>query len=186
MPGEAYYEGAHSLTFSKGTRVPSGKRTGYLQGYNTWTTWHLIPTSKPVVAGPSPKTNYIEIPGRDGAIDMSTYLTGGIVFGARSGSWEFIIDNGWEHWETTRRDIYEKLHGQEFKVVLEDVPMQYWTGRVAISDYKAEQANNKVTINYVLDPYSHSVLLPSDQWLWDPFNFETDRTDGVGREEARL
>lgn len=186
MPGEAWYEGAHSLTFSDGTRETSGKRTGYLKGYNTWTTWHLIPTSKPVVAGPSPKTSYVEIPGRHGALDLSTYLTGGIVFGSRSGSWEFVIDNGWAHWDTIRRDLYTKLHGKEFKIVLEDVPMWYWTGRVAVSDYKAEGSNNKVTINYVLDPYAKSVLGVNDAWLWDPFNFETDNVNGAYRGEDVL
>lgn len=181
MPGDAWYEGAHSLTFSDGTKETSGTRTGYLKGYNTWSTWHLIPTSKPVVASPKSVTNYIEIPGRHGAIDLSTFLTGDIVYGQRSGSWEFIIDNGWEHWETTRQRLYSLLHGKYFHIVLEDVPMRYWLGRLAVNDYKPDAANNKVTLNYVLDPYSYPVLGANDDWLWDPFNFETDYTDGRER-----
>ena len=185
MPGEAWYEGAHSLTFSTGEKETSGKRTGHLKGYNTWDTWHLIPTSKPVVASPQPKTNYIEIPGRHGALDLSTYLTGGMVFGQRSGSWEFVIDNGWEHWETIRRSLYEKLHGQQFKIVLEDVPLWYWFGRVSINEFQSDEANNRITLDYAVDPYCYSVLEDSDAWLWDPFNFETDYTDGTHR-EAKL
>ena len=184
MPGEAWYEGAHSLTFSDGTKETSGARTGYLKGYNTWDTWHLIPTSKPLVASPAPKTNYIEIPGRHGAIDLSEWLTGGMVFGQRSGSWEFVVDNGWEYWEDIRQSLYEKLHGKEFRIVLEDVPMRYWKGRLAINEYKSENGYNSVSINYVVEPYSYPVLDPGDDWLWDPFNFETDYTDGRDRVEA--
>lgn len=183
MPGEAWYEGAHSLTFSDGTKETSGSRTGYLKGLNTWDTWHLIPTSKPVVAGPEPKMNFIEIPGRHGALDLSTYLTGGMVFGQRTGSWEFIIDNGWEYWETTRQAIYEALHGKEFHVVLEDNPMWYWLGRISISEYRPDASNNRVTLNYAFEPYSYSVLGAGNDWLWDPFNFETDYTDGRERGE---
>lgn len=186
MAGEAWYEGAHSLTFSNGAKVTSGKRRGYLTGYNTWTTWHLIPTSKPVIATPAPKTNFIEIPGRNGSVDLTTYLTGGVVFGPRSGSWEFIIDNGWEYWETTRKNLYSAIHGQVFKIVFEDNPSWYWDGRLSIADYKPEEANNKITINYVIEPYSHAVLATDAAWLWDPFNFETDYTDGRERQEARL
>lgn len=181
MPGDAWYEGAHSLTFSDGTKETSGKRTGYLKGYNTWDTWHLIPTSKPVVATPPVKTNYVEIPGRNGAIDLSTYLTGAIVYGPRSGSWEFIIDNNWEDWETIRQSLHSILHGAQFKVVLEDVPMRYWLGRISINEYKSDPANNKITLNYAFDSYSYPVLDPQDDWLWDPFNFETDYTDGRER-----
>lgn len=184
MPGEAWYEGVHSLTFSTGERETSGPRIGYLSGFNTWTTWHLIPTSKPVVASPQPRTNYVEIPGRDGALDLSLYLTNQMTFGQRSGSWEFVIDNGWETWEATRYKLYKDLHGKKFYIVLEDVPEWYWIGRISVSDYKPGNANNQVTLDYVIEPRSF-YLFSGDDWLWDPFNFETDTTDGSDK-EARL
>lgn len=182
MPGEAVYNGSHSITFSNGEKETTGPKAGYLKGFNTWDAWHLIPASKPVVSGPQPRTSYIEIPGRNGAIDFSTYLTGDITFGSRSGSWEFIIDNGWEHWDTIRQNLYRDIHGKEFKIVLEDVPTWYWVGRVSISDYQAGEHNNTVTLNYVVEPYCYSLFSSEDDWLWDPFNFETDYTDGTGRE----
>lgn len=182
MLGEASYEGAHSITFSTGEKETEGPKAGYLKGLNTWDAWHLIPTSKPIVAGPQPRTNYIEIPGRDGAIDFSTYLTGNISYGPRSGSWEFAIDNGWEGWEAIRQKLYQDLHGKEYWIVLEDNPTWYWVGRVSISDYKPESNYNAVTINYVVEPRCYSIFSGEDSWLWDPFNFETDYTDGTGRE----
>ena len=167
MPGEAWYEGAHSLTFSDGTK--DGR--GFLTGFNTWGTWHLIPTSKPIVAAPQPKTNYVEIPGRDGAIDFSTFLTGEIVYGQRSGSWEFVQDNGWQPWNVAWLDIFHKLHGKEFYVVLEDDPEFYYSGRLSINEFRSDASNNRITIDYVLDAYKKSIR---GAWKWDPFNFETD------------
>ena len=185
MAGEAWYSGAHSITFSDGTKHATGKRTGYLKGKNTWNDWHLIPTSRPDIASPGVNTTYVEIPGRSGALDLTTYLTGGPTYGQRSGSWEFIVDNGWENWETIRSAIMKYLHGKTYKVVLEDVPMRYWQGRFSMNSYKSDSLASKVVIDYTLEPYSYPVLDANDDWLWDPFSFETDYTDGRER-VARL
>ena len=47
----------HSITF--GT-VSNGQITGK----NTWTDWHLIPSSRPVVSQAAPQTSMMEVPGR--------------------------------------------------------------------------------------------------------------------------
>ena len=53
-----------------------------------------------------------------------------------------------------------------------------------MNDWKCEANFSKVTINYVLNPYKCYIQGDSELWLWDPFNFETDRTDMF--EERRL
>ena len=75
------YTGAHSITFIN----PSGTER------NTWTNWKLIPTQKPVVPMPEFDNNYVEIPGSNGSLDLSEYLTGGPVYRDRSGSFEFYL-----------------------------------------------------------------------------------------------
>ena len=166
------YDGTHSITFGDGT-IENGK----FIGTNTWKDWFLIPDDRPDVANPSVKTNFIEIPGRDGTIDMSEYLTGKPSFGDRSGSWSFIVDNDHIGWESLRSMITEFLHGKRMKCVLEDDPGWYFQGRFQVKP-KSGQKNSAIEIEYVLEPYKYHIL-PNDDWLWDPFNFETDRTDVV-------
>ena len=61
-------------------------------GINTWDTWWLIPSSRPVINPPGFKSNYIEIPGMDGSIDISTVLTGGYpTYSNRTGSIEYYV-----------------------------------------------------------------------------------------------
>lgn len=60
---------------------------------NTWSDWQLIPTSRPVAAPPEMNTHYVEIPGRNGVIDLSTFLTGEPTYKNRTGTWEFIVCN---------------------------------------------------------------------------------------------
>ena len=72
----------YSITFTNG----NGSK-------NTWTDWMLIPTSRPVANPPEMKTHYVDIPGRNGTIDLSTFLTGEPSYENRVGTWEFIVCN---------------------------------------------------------------------------------------------
>lgn len=176
MAGEAWYEGAHSMTFYEGNDTAMART-----GMNTWLDWHLIPTSRPDVASPPVNTSYVDIPGRHGQLDLSTYLTGGLTYGMRSGSWEFIIDNGWEHWEAIRERMMAYLHGQQRIVVMADSPQRYWIGRFSVEGFKSGASNTAVTIAYVLEPYQRAKQWTENDWLWDPFCFDTDYTDGSNR-----
>ena len=166
------YDGTHSITFGDGT-VKDGK----FIGTNTWKDWFLIPASRPDVANPGVKTNFVEIPGRDGTIDMSEYLTGGPSYGDRSGSWNFLVDNDHIGWESIRTKITEFFHGKRLKCVLEDDPCWYFEGRFQVKPQSGEH-NSTIEIEYVLGPYRYYIL-PEGDWLWDPFNFEVDRTDTI-------
>ena len=160
----------HSITFGDGTVT-----NGVFVGTNTWDDWHLIPSSRPVVASPGVSTNFVEIPGQDGALDISTYLTGDIAYGTRSGSFEFYVDNDHEYWENLRRKIINTIHGQKMKMCLEDDPGYYWEGRFSLNEWRSEPWNSKVVIDYVVGPYKiANVLSGSKKTVWDTFNFDTD------------
>lgn len=144
----------HSITFGDGTFSQ-----GQFVGKNTWTDWHLIPSSRPTIAQPKVATNFFDAPGRkDGPIDASDFLTGNVVFGQRSGSFEFIVDNDHEYWETIRSKITSYLHGKHMKMCFEDDPNYYYEGRFAVGDWKSENWNSKVTIGYVVKPYKYSIV----------------------------
>lgn len=121
---------------------------------NTWTDWHLIPSSRPVVAQAGVSSTFTEIPGRkDGPIDNSKLLTGKLQYSNRSGSFEFLVDNDHEYWETIRSKIVEFLHGKRMRVILEDDPDYYYEGRVSLNEWRSESWNSRVTIAYMLGAY---------------------------------
>lgn len=161
----------HSITFGDGTLVD-----GKFAGKNTWKDWHLIPSKRPVVAQAGVSTNFVDIPGRvDGPLDMSEYLTGSVQYGARSGSFEFLVDNDHEDWESIRTKIVDFLHGKRMKMCLEDDAKYYYEGRFSLDEWRSESWNSSIVINYAVGPYKYRV--DQSAWLWDPFNFENDRTD---------
>ena len=149
---------------------------------NTWDDWHLVPTSLPVFNPPAQKVKTIDIPGGDGVIDLSQALTGYPVFQNRTGSFEFIVPNGFEPWESGRieqapwhsvySEIMDYLHGQSLRAILEDDPEYFYEGRFTVNSWKSPKDWSRITIDYSVGPYKWSVLSSIDDWLWDPFNFQ--------------
>lgn len=149
---------------------------------NTWDDWFLIPSSRPVFNPPEPKTSYLEIPGADGLLDLTTVLTGDVRYGSRNGSLEFIVDNGHKEWYELYSDISDYLHGQKMKAILEDDPTYYYEGRFTVNQWKSDKMHSLITIDYVVDPYKLELFSGIEDWLWDSFNFET----GIIREYSKL
>lgn len=144
----------HSITFSKTlTLYNSGANSGKLQGKNTWTDWHLIPASRPAVSPPGISTKFVEIPGLSGALDFSEYLCGRTVYGNRSGSWDFYVDNDHEDWEAIRMKVINFLHGQKLYMSFEDDSSFFWEGRFSMDEWKSEQTNSRFSINYGIKPF---------------------------------
>lgn len=153
-----YYNGEHSVTFGE---------------KNTWDDWHLIPSSRPVFNPPEFKSNYVDIPGGYGVLDLSEALTGYPLYGNRTGSMEFIVANGYLRWEEAYSNIANYLHGQFLKAVLEDDKGFYYEGRFTVNQWKSDEHWSTITIDYDVFPFKMELTTSAEKWLWDPFNFET-------------
>lgn len=125
---------------------------------NTWTHWHLIPTSRPVINPPTIAEKYVEIPGRDGLLDLTSTLTGNAVFGDRKGSWEFyVMHDSWADWSTAYSTIMTYVHGKTRTVKLEDDPNYQYSGRLKVGGWRSEKNYSVITIEYELGPYKTHV-----------------------------
>lgn len=140
---------------------------------NTWDDWHLIPKTRPLVNPPQVKTNYIDIPGGDGVLDLTTALSGRPLYKNRTGSWEFIVENGFKSWSSLFSEIMGYLQGQQMRATLEDDPLYYYEGRFSVNAWKSDPYYSLIVIDYDVGPYKREVDGHNDKWLWDTFNFET-------------
>lgn len=132
---------------------------------NTWDDWHLVPSSRPVINPPQPKTSYMSVSGGDGSLDMTTYLTSKVEYGARNGSWNFIVINPGQlpsdvpftGWTALYSEIMAYLHGKWHRVILDDDPNYYYEGRLSVANWSSEKGNSTITINYMLKPYKKHI-----------------------------
>ncbi len=147
----------HSITF--GTK-------------NTWTDWKLVPTSRPVIDPPPVKKVMVDIPGADGSIDLTESLTGFVRYENRKGSFEFKVHTK-EDWVEVYSSILDYLHGQRLKIFLVDDPGYYYYGRASINTWKTNKNYSLITIDVETEPYKYEMYSSTEDWEWDPFNFET-------------
>lgn len=124
---------------------------------NTWDDWHLIPSSRPSFSPPSFRSDYIEIPGGNGSLDLSVVLLGEPLYNNREGSVEFyVMHDEWlkdeKSWADSYSEVMSYIHGNRFKATLEDDPNFYYEGRWTVNDWKTDMFT-KITLDYNLYPY---------------------------------
>jgi hypothetical protein len=117
----------------------------------------------------------VEIPGSNGMLDLTNYLTGGPVYGQRQGSFSFRMDTDHEPWEDLRKKIANAIHGREVCMILEDDPVYFYKGRFTVGNWESGQTNSAISLSYQLEPFKYRVSMGgSIPVIWDTFNFNTD------------
>ena len=123
---------------------------------NTYTDWHLVPDSRPVLAMPEPKTMMVEVPGANGVLDLSESLTKYPIYKNREGSFTFHVLNGYEDWHVLYNKIATYLHGKVRTLCLEDDPDFYYVGRYKVKwTSNNDGSGSEVEISYVCEPYKY-------------------------------
>lgn len=147
-----YYNQEHSVTFNKGNETR-----------NSWTSWRLVPSSRPSIAQASYIEKYVDVPGRDGQYDLTDWLLGNRPsYTDRQGSLEFYVSNdksgiSYKTWEALRTDIANYLNGVKIELILSDDPEWKYIGRCRLNDWKSEAHSSKVVIDYHLEPYKVNI-----------------------------
>lgn len=126
--------------------------------FNTWYDWGLIVTAKNVTP-PEPKTNYVEIDGKSGSLDLSESLAGEVTYHDRTIEATFWTDRGTrENRETLLKKITTVLHGKKLKIFEPDDPNHYFYGRVMITELENNAAYAEFTIEAVCEPWRYSIF----------------------------
>lgn len=172
----------HSIQFIRPEDIHSSKPSNEVDPYvkDTYNDWSLVPTTRPSVAPPVPKTKYVDIPGSNSQLDFSTSLTGYPVYQNRTGSWDFMIDpdKNVKPWAELYSEVMDWLQGKEMCCILEDDQEWFYKGRFYVEKLNSQDKYTTITINYNVYPYKKYAVLGADydaDWLWDPFDF----IDGV-------
>lgn len=139
----------------------------------------LYPKSKMIVNPPDVREVYVEVAGADGDLDITEALTGRANYESREGKFEFtVMDRA--RWDAIYSGLMNTLHGRKMRVVLDEDPYHYYYGRIKVDSFKTNKHTATITIEGYFDPYKKSLIANSLDWLWDPFNFETDYAMNYG------
>ena len=180
--GEFNYDGSHSIKFLKGNEL-----------FDTWEDFHMAPKARPFVAEPQVKTNYIDVPGANGSLDYTEALTGSVLYGMRTGQWDFIVDLPYEissnAGKVTGVDVSNAIsfqsailkffHGRKFdRIILTDELIYnsqnavsggyFYTGRITCKTSLATKDFIQISLQYNLDPYKLPIASTKTlDWKWN-------------------
>lgn len=124
--------------------------------FHSYKDFGLVPTSKPVINLPSPKLEYLEIPGRQGEIDVTESFAGEVIYEMRTGSFEFLVSDP-EKWQEVYRKLLSTVHGKRISLVLDTEKDYVYQGRIWVSEFKSDKNYSLITLDYKLEPYKYSL-----------------------------
>ena len=151
-------------------------------GMKSYEDFHLIPRRRLYIGPPEVKTNMIDIPGGDGYLDTSEAPDGRAHYGARTASWEFEIEREYRRlYPSLYSKLMNYLHNRNMRIILDDDPHYFYIGRASVNQFLSEEMAATVVIDITAQPFKYETTLSTEDWLWDPFNFETDYVRGYGR-----
>lgn len=119
--------------------------------YHSYDDFDLILTQKKI-STPSPKTETINIPGGDGVLDLTDFF-GEVKYNNRELSFEFSTMVPQAEFMDLFSRVQNALHGQKMNIILDDDSEWQYTGRITVSEWKAEKAIGKLTIDCDCEPY---------------------------------
>lgn len=103
------------------------------------------------------KTNYVDIPGADGEIDLTEAL-GEVKYYDRDGV-KFTLtmnpagDLSESAWEAKKTEISNLLNGKRCKVRLDKDPDYYWQGRLSVDEYLSDRRIRQFVVGAKFAPY---------------------------------
>ena len=120
---------------------------------NTYDKWELILGTKEISI-PTPKTNYIDVEGADGSLDL-TEATGETKYNDRIAKFPFTLKDKFMDLPNKISEIANDIHGKKFKIFIYDDLDFYYVGRVSINEFKTSQAKGVITLEATLEPYKY-------------------------------
>lgn len=140
--------------------------------FHTAADYGLYPVAWPDIQAAEVKTSFVDIPGANGSLDLTEALTGFPTYKTRKASFAYLIPDQ-SLWDATNTRIRTDLHGKQARIITDEDPGYYYAGRVFVEKFDANKTNPVLTITAILDPYKYDLTASDEDWLWDPFSFET-------------
>ena len=127
-----------------------------LNGKHTFYDWGLSLGNNAAVEPPAVRTNFIEIPGRNGNIDVTETLSGRPIYGNRVITLELGGKVAKERQQQFVSDFVNAYHGRRVTVEFDRDREWYYEGRATISGVEISNTVVRMTMTVDADPYKYS------------------------------
>lgn len=139
----------------------------------------LILSSK-VISPPKPQLIKVEVPLRDGAIDLTESLTGDVKYKERMITLTFNVIDPVKTWSAKISEIENYLHGKRLKIIFDDDIAFYYIGRVSVNQWTSDKSIGTLVLDCEVEPFKYDILSSAVDWEWDIFDFEEGIINEMG------
>lgn len=119
---------------------------------DTYEDWGLLLNPRDIIK-PEPKTNYVDIPGGDGSLDLSEANTEEIKYKDFTLPFDFTMVEPIDNWDNKMSEISNFLHGRNMKIVQSSDPDYYYYGRCKVDKFTSSKALGTFSIKCTVGPY---------------------------------
>ena len=145
--------------------------------FHTLDDWGLAIGNNDCIGDPVQYTDFVTIKGRSGLLDLSEALTGYPTYKSRKITIELGGLRDPKLWDSVMSDLRNKVDGRLVRLTFDNDKNFYWEGRIHLEDF--DRTRNLGTFKLSMpnaDPYKYSWQEYNEDWLWNPFDFETGYT----------
>lgn len=106
---------------------------------------------------PDAKRILVDVPGRDGVLDLSPGIRPQSVFQNRKITLSFVMADYQKRWISLFSGIVTQLHGKRFHVVIEPDINYYWDAFCSVDTAQCDRNKGTVTVELDADPYKYKI-----------------------------
>lgn len=121
--------------------------------FNTFDDWGLYLTAPVTVSPPNVQTYTVDIPGRNGALDLTEAATGHVSYEDREMEMNLLCIRKKREWRGIYKAVQNAIHGKVCKITCSDDPDYYYKGRVYVGDWEVDERLAYPTITATVEPY---------------------------------
>jgi len=133
---------------------------------------NLLPAEPPDFGSPPYDGSTTKVPAANGRLDWTEYF-GFVTYDNREAVLRYYVSGS----EARRASILDRamniLHGRTAKIQADESPGFYYQGRLSVEPLEHAQGASILTVTGDLEPFKYALITAGQDWLWDPFSFET-------------
>lgn len=147
-----------------------------LGDYHTLKDWGLYLVVGGTTVGEAEVDEHlVKVPGGDRLLNLTKALDGKVHYTQRKITITLKCVKPKKYWPNVQRTLENALQGQWLRCIFDDDPSWYWEGLWKVAPQSRDRWENVFVITGTCNPHKISLTAEAGaDWLWDPFNFETD------------
>lgn len=118
---------------------------------------------------PTVQTKFVDVPMRDGSIDMTNVLSDTVRYKDRTIKVNLLRMEANENVLTALSNF---VHGQKRKIIFSNDIGYFYVGRISITSVKRSKGTMTVTLTATCEPFKYDVTESDVDWEWDVFDLE--------------